>query len=130
MPFVSTTHDRYRGQVVGTGHCVNFVREASGAPITTQWHRGDPVRGSNIASGTAIATFESNGRYGNHADGRSHAAILLAENEDGLLVVDQWVGQPVKERTIRFRNGSGDACNDGDRFYVVELYDGPGMVAQ
>lgn len=98
-----------------------FVREAAGAPITTQWHRGDPVRGSDPSPGTAIATFEDNGRYGNHADGRSHAAILLAVNEDGLLVIDQWVGRAATQRTIRFRNGAGDACNDGDRFYVIEM---------
>lgn len=130
MPFVSTTHTRYYGRVVGTGHPVAFVRECSGAPITTQWFRGDPVRGSNLSPGTAIATFDPTGRYGNHMDGRSHAAILLADNDDGLLIADQWVGQPVKERVISYRNGSGDACNDGDRFYAIEMYSGPGMVAQ
>jgi hypothetical protein len=120
MAFVSTRHELHMGKVVGTGHCVPLVREVTGAPITTQWRRGDPVRGSGCAPGTAIATFDSNGRYGNHTDGRSHAAILISENSDGLLVCDQWLGQPVHHRTIRYRDGQGDAVNDGDRYYVVE----------
>jgi hypothetical protein len=55
--------------------------------------------------------------------GESHAAILLAENSDGLLVVDQWLGQPVQQRVIWFRSGRGKAANDGDRFYQIELAD-------
>lgn len=121
MPFVASRHEHLIGQSVGTGHCVAFVREVTGAPITTQWRRGDPVRGGNHAMGTAIATFDNNGRYGNHVDGRSHCAVLIAENEDGLLVADQWVGQSVHQRVIRFRGGSGDAANDGDRFYAIEM---------
>ena len=98
-----------------------FVRETSGAPITTQWRRGVPARGSNLPPGTAIATFDESGRYGNHLDGRSHAAILIAETENGLLVADQWVGQKVHERTIRFRGGAGDPANDGDAFHAIEM---------
>jgi hypothetical protein len=121
MPFVSTTHDRHHGKVVGTGHCVPFVREVTGAPITTQWRRGDPVKGSNLAPGTAIATFDRNGRYANAVDGSSHAAVFVREDANGISVVDQWVGQPVHERFIRFRAGAGNAANDADRFYVIEM---------
>lgn len=122
MPFVASQHERWRGSVVGTGHCVPLVREAAGAPITTQWRRGDPVQGSDLAPGTAIATFDPNGRYGNHPDGRSHAAIFLAQFEDGsLTVLDQWVGQPAHERVIKHRHGEGDACNDASRFYAIEM---------
>jgi hypothetical protein len=121
MPFVSTTHDRHHGKVIGTGHCVPFVREVTGAPITTQWRRGDPVKGSNLAPGTAIATFDRNGRYANATDGSSHAAVFIKEVENGIFVVDQWVGQPVHQRFIRFRDGGGHAANDADRFYVIEM---------
>ena len=122
MPFVASRHEHLMGQVIGTGHCVPFVREVTGAPITTQWRRGARVRDLlGLARGTAIATFDPNGRYGNHVDGRSHAAVLLAVNQNGLLVADQWQGQPVHERTIRYRGGQGDAANDGDAYHVVEM---------
>jgi len=124
MPFVASEFERYLGKPHGTGHCVALVREATGAPITTQWRRGPPVQGSNLARGTAIATFDSNARYGNHTDGRSHAAILLEAYEDGsILVLDQWVGQVAHHRVIRDRNGVGDPCNDASRFCVVEAAD-------
>jgi hypothetical protein len=101
---------------------VAFVREVTGLPPTATWRRGDPVRGGDFPAGTAIATFDPNGRYGNHVDGRSHTAILLAETSDGLLVTDQWVGQEVHQRMLRFRAGKGDACNDGDQYYAVEIH--------
>lgn len=122
MPFVASQHERYIGTTQGTGHCVALVREAAGAPITTQWRRGDPVHGSELAPGTAIATFDPSGRYGNHPDGRSHAAIFLAQFEDGsLAVLDQWIGQAAHQRIIKHRNGEGDACNDASRFYAIEM---------
>ena len=121
MPHVSTIHKRYYGTVAGNGHCVALVRECTGLGHTSTWRRGDPVRGSDLQPGTAIATFDDDGTYGNHTDGRSHAAILLAQTADGLLVCDQWVGQPTHERTIQCRAGSGDAVNDGDAFYVIEI---------
>jgi hypothetical protein len=121
MPSVASGHARSLGRVVGSGHCVAFVREVTGLPPTTYWRRGDPARGGNHAPGTAIATFGPDGRYPNTMSGDSHAAILLAELDNGLLVVDQWLGQRVHERTLRFRAGKGDAVNDGDRFYVIEI---------
>jgi hypothetical protein len=125
MPHVASKHEQHHGKAVGNGHCVAFVREVTGLPPTAGWRRGELVRGSGCAPGTAIATFDPNGRYGNHTDGRSHAAILLAEQEDGLLVLDQWKqqpeDQPVHQRLIRYRGGVGKAVNDGDRFHTIEV---------
>ena len=118
------------GQAVPDGHCVALVRECSGLPATANWRRGALVKGSLFETGTCIATFDPNGRYGNHTDGRSHAAILLSENSDGLLVCDQWLGQVCQQRVIRFRNGSGDAVNDGDKFYSIELAEDVAVAAQ
>lgn len=81
------------------------------------------MRETDCAPGTAIATFDPNSKYGNHTDGRSHTAILISNNSDGLLVADQWKGQTTHERVIRFKGGSGDPVNDGDQFYVIELAD-------
>jgi len=108
------------GRVVANGQCVRFLQEIGGLPHTSQWRPGEKVRGSNCEPGTCIATFDPSGRYGNHTDGRSHAAILIAETAQGLLVVDQWVGHPVQRRTIRYRNGVGRKVNDGDAYHVIE----------
>ena len=121
MPTVADQPRRHMGEVIGNGHCVAHVREVAGLPHTSKWRRGVLVHGSGCASGTAIATFDDDGSYGNHTDGRSHAALLLVDDESGLSVVDQWVGQPVHERVIRFQDGGGKAVNDGDRYFVIEL---------
>jgi hypothetical protein len=121
VTFVAAAHEHCLGRRIGSGHCVAFVRSVTDAPMTTHWRRGARVADTpTLARGTAIACFDADGRYGNHVDGRSHAAVLLAVGEDGLLVADQWTGQPVHERVIRYRNGAGDAANDGDRFFVIE----------
>jgi hypothetical protein len=54
-------------------------------------------------------------------DGSSHAAIYISQDDEGIRVWDQWVGQPVHERLIRFRGKTGNAVNDGDAFHVIEL---------
>ena len=122
MPIVATGYERWAGTVAGNGHCVAYVREAAGAPPTSHWRQGAPVRDhGSIAPGTAIATFHSNGRYGNFTDGRSHAAIYVRQTSQGIYAFDQWVGHPVAERLINFRQGRGDMVNDGDQFHVIEL---------
>jgi hypothetical protein len=123
MSWIAANPEVYLGTVVGDGHCVAFVRHAAGAPQTALWRRGGWVHDlpqDALPKGLAIATFDPDGRYGNHTDGRSHAAILLARQGDGLLVLDQWKGQPVHQRLIRFRAGQGDPVNDGDRYALAE----------
>ena len=121
MAFVASQLEGVTGKIYGNGHCVALVRDLSGAPFTAQWRRGVRVRDNpSLAPGTAIATFDGD-RYGNHTDGRSHAAILLEIKDDGLLVIDQWIGQSAHQRTIRWRGKTGFAVNDGDQFYVIEL---------
>ena len=66
-------------------------------PHTSKWRRGTKARGGELPNGTAIATFDPvSHRYTNSVDGRSHAAIFLREDPEGLRVLDQWVGRPVK----------------------------------
>jgi hypothetical protein len=112
----------YVGKTVGSGQCVAYVQAACGAPHTGGWRRGILVKGKGkeIPSGTAIATFDPNGTYGNHEDGRSHAAVFDQELPDGLRVWDQWKGHPVESRTIHFEHGNNPKdVNNGDRFYVI-----------
>jgi hypothetical protein len=118
-------------QVVGDGHCVAFVRQASGAPHTSGWRRGQKVRTMDASqAGLAIATFnDADDRYGNHTDGRSHTAILISRQADGLLVYDQWLGHPVQQRVIRYRAGKGQPVNDGDAYHVIVTADPAPAVA-
>jgi hypothetical protein len=118
MTWIARNPGRYAGQVVGSGHCVRFVQQAAGAPHTSDWRRGVRVHCGGVLPGTAIATFDGDGRYANRTGGSSHAAILIAELEAGLRVGDQWVDHPVSERTIRC--GGRRPSNDGNAFFVIE----------
>lgn len=116
MSYVAAKPESYNGKVVGDGQCVAFVREASGAPQTSSWKEGVKVKGSAIVKGTAIATFVG-GSYPSEATG-NHAAIYVSQDNSGINVWDQWKGQPVHPRLIRFKGTGGS--NDGDAFSVIE----------
>jgi hypothetical protein len=63
---------------VGNGECVALVQRATGAPTTDKWQAGALVQGNtSLPPGTAIAVFDADGKYGNHTDNTSHAALLL-----------------------------------------------------
>ena len=108
----------------GNTECVEFVRQATGAPATTVWKPGvrvkDAARGS-ISAYTAIATFDDAGRYPTDDKGR-HAAVYLSHDGSGIRVLDQWNAQgEVRERTIFFGRAAGTRrSNVGDVFWVVE----------
>jgi hypothetical protein len=119
MAYVAANPDNYAGQVVGDGQCVTYVKAATMAPQTSLWIEGQRVKGSNVAFGTAIATFQG-GHYTNNTTGQSHAAIYISQDATGILVWDQWVGQPVHQRVIRFQGGAVAPRNDGDAFCVID----------
>lgn len=124
MAFIDAKPHELLGSVVGNGHCVALVQQGAGAPHTSQWRPGDPVLGNgSVQRGTAIATFQD-GRYGNHLDGRSHAAIFIEHTNDGFTVVDQWRGRPTQSRLIRNKGGAGPAVDDASRYAVIETEDG------
>ena len=80
------------------------------------------MRNGNVPVHTIIATFVNTPdgfRYANRSNGTAHAAVFIREDPTGLRVWDQWVRQPVHQRTIQFRNGSGRPVNDGDAYFVV-----------
>jgi hypothetical protein len=122
QPHMAENPEAFVGRVVGDGHCVKFVQAAAAVPITSEWRPGAWVRGNNsIPPGTAIATFEPDGKYISKKG--NHAAIYISQDETGIRVYDQWVGQRVHERVIKFKGGqgagSGYKSNDGTLYRVV-----------
>jgi hypothetical protein len=132
MPYVARNAKEYLSKSVGSGQCVAFVQAAAQTGHTSGWTKGERVQGAELTPGTAIATFSSNGKYGNDTHGNSHAAIYLGQDADGLNVYDQWMyaetdangkrvmkPQKVSERTIRFAPNK-KAVNDGRNYFVIE----------
>ena len=120
-PYVAANPEAFLHQSVPNGQCVAYVQKAANAPLTSNWRRGAQVKGNAaVRRGTAIATFDPDVTYGNHTDGRSHAAIYLAQDATGLTVLDQWVVEhvrPVQQRVIGF--GGPRPVDDGDAFFVI-----------
>ena len=107
------------GQVIDNGQCVRFtqLKATGGMPHTSQWKMGAKVRGNTgIAAGTVIASGWINGKYTSMPRG-NHAAVYEGQNAQGIQVIDQWKGQRVHRRTLRW--GGGSASNNGDAFYIV-----------
>lgn len=121
MPYNCPSPESYEGKKVGSGQCAEFVQKSAGAKMTASWRKGAKVKGNtNISKGTAIATFDSAGRYPNHSTG-NHAAIYISQDASGLWVYDQWVGKgAVSKRYIRFKGTAGMSSNDGDDYFVIE----------
>lgn len=118
---VAGSYSQYLGTSVGSGQCVALVQAADpSVGLTATWREGEAVSSaSNLAPGTVIATFGSNGTYTNSLDGSSHAAIYQSTNADGSInVIDQWTGQPAHERTI-YNVGGKSAANTASDFHVV-----------
>lgn len=119
MSYIGKDPESYEGKVVGSGQCVAFVRACSGAPVSTAWSQGAAVKTGDVPRSTAIATFDDHGNYPNEPTGQ-HAAIFISKDDKGIWVWDQWSGQPVHKRYIRYKGGSGSWSNDADRFSMIE----------
>jgi hypothetical protein len=98
-PYIATDPLSFigRGQV-GDGECVALVKRATGAPQTSSWHAGESVEAHAPPAGTAVATFDPDGHYGNYTDGTSHAAVLTKWTPRGFYALEQY--------NIRDRSGA------------------------
>ena len=108
----------------GYTECVVFVQKAAGAQHTSTWRPGlkiSEAQAGQIPRGTAIATFDSNGRYPTDGRGR-HAAIYLENNSQRIVVLDQWNDQgEVRQRMIWFHGKPGTSrSNDANAYYVIK----------
>jgi hypothetical protein len=117
----ASSWNQYAGQAVGSGQCVALVQAADASVgLTRTWAQGAQVQGNTeLRPGTAIATFDSTGRYANATNGSSHAAIYLGQNAQGIQVMDQWSDHAASYRTISWNNPGATAANTGSAFYVV-----------
>ena len=111
---VATGYADMLGQSVGTGQCVALAQATSDVGYTSTWSPGAQVEGdTDIAVGTVIATFGSDGTYTN-TYGQSHTAIYLGQDSSGIYVEDQWLGQagltrvtyPLDDRRIPMNPGA------------------------
>lgn len=74
----------------------------------------------SIRRGTAIATFDKNGKYPTDALGK-HAAIYLSHDAKGITVLDQWNKQgEVLKRTISVHRPHTPRMNSAKHYYVIE----------
>jgi hypothetical protein len=114
---VASNYSTMMGQSVGSGECVALVQATSNVGQTSTWTPGDLVQGNtNLAAGTVIATFGSDGSYTN-TYGQSHAAIYLGQDSAGIIVEDQWSGQVATQRHINWT--TVNSYESGSKFYVV-----------
>ena len=114
---IATGYADLLGQSVGTGQCVALAQASSDVGYTSTWSPGAQVEGeTDIAVGTVIATFGSDGTYTN-TYGQSHTAIYLGQDSSGIFVEDQWLGQPAQTRHINWT--TTNSYESGSQFYVV-----------
>jgi hypothetical protein len=108
--------------------CVSLVRAViPELPHSSQWKEGDPVTPESVkdlAPGTAIATFNEDGRYGNAPQG-NHAAIFLGPEIDeegrvrGIEVIDQSRRVKARSRSFPFDRSVGDHRYRASDFSII-----------
>lgn len=91
MPYVYKEAMRLeRKDKVGDGECVALVRMYAGAREARAWRAGKKVVGERtLPLGTAIATFDEDGRWPGKSKG-NHAAFYLSQTSEYIRVMDQW----------------------------------------
>ena len=117
-PYVDKPPAAQRSSPDFCGQCVSYVTTVCPTiPVaTSKWKKGVQVKGNSaLAEGTAIATFDTDGKY------KGHAAIYVKQDDTGIHVYDQWItgaGKGVGPRVLKW-DGVG-VSNNGSGFHVVE----------
>jgi hypothetical protein len=117
------------GYVGDTQQCVSLVKATAGLGPTSSWSKGSTDI-TTWSPNQPIAVFDGNGRYGNHTDGSSHAAIFLGIAQTGqharftgkpaIRVYDQWAGHPASERII-YSNPSRAVVNNASNYAAINV---------
>ncbi|MBF0355533.1 MAG: BPSL0067 family protein [Alphaproteobacteria bacterium] len=118
--YLNTQQDRDRGH---SQECTALVKQLTGLDQAGTWKEGDKLKGLEdppIKPGTALATFK-NGVYESKGTG-NHAAIFLQyevqNGRRGMMVLDQWRGQPAHMRFIPF-DDRRPPQNDAGAYSVI-----------
>jgi hypothetical protein len=118
-------NDGYYSNEWGT-QCLALVQQAplligTSVPRMVDMRRGAKVKDlapSQISKGTAIATFDENGRYPKTA---RHGAIFVSHDANGIVVIDQWVGKGwASQRTLKYLGSGTRRVDDGDWYWIIE----------
>ena len=95
--------------------------------VVAALEQGEQVEGAtDIAPGTAIATFNFNGAYGppdspGGASGVSHTGIYLGQDSSGVQILDQWSGSGgASIHTIPWSSWGGNTDEAGSHYYVIK----------
>lgn len=101
----------------GNHECVEFARQAGGAPHTSHWIPGAAVEPRDlITKGTWVATFV-NGRYEGHV-----GAFESMDEKGNLTLIDQFNSRGRVDRTtyhVKHQPYTGRISNDPSRYHVV-----------
>src|SRR5262249_40181037 len=86
--------------------CVALTRHFAKLPCTDCWRAGPKVLGSDTPAGTAIATFDNNGRYPQDDDVPKNSGIYLGTNfrdlqPNSFVFLDQWPGHMAQARVLK-----------------------------
>jgi len=138
-PLLDPNHNPSPSDIVGNGECVSACKKFAGleGTSTSQWRAGEPVVidgkiNPNIKPGTAIATFDSNGRYPGQDDPHKNSGIFLGAGVMGgpgsARILDQWPAyasnpaHPPQPRDMRYyADPTHDVSNNSHAYYVIML---------
>ncbi|SFD74864.1 BPSL0067 family protein [Paracidovorax konjaci] len=130
MPYIYQDVDSLNNKPkVGSKHCVALLQHYAHLPHTSSWKPGETVFGNaNIKKGTAIATFNKAGKYGNLPTG-NHAAFFVSQDAGGIRIMDQWLDDDRKPKiSMRYIRPVGqrkdgqytDPSNNASAYSVIE----------
>lgn len=97
--------------------CAGFAQQASGAPLTGNWRKGDRATAACPAAGTVVATFHDNAYSG-------HSGMVVACTDTSLTLFDSnWIDSTHQFDSLHVGrhtfSSDGSGLHDADAYYVV-----------
>jgi hypothetical protein len=129
-PLLDPNHKPSNSDVIGDGECVSACKRFAGleGTSTDQWRAGPVVaNNSDIKPGTAIATFDSKGRYPGPNVSDKNSGIYLGKGTNGSIwILDQWPARPSRNTPAHppqprevFNDNRRGASNNANAYYEI-----------